>query len=89
MDRYHYLGRPRLVGERLRYAAFLSGELVGLLGWAAAALKCATSPTVTSPCFQTTFMISSWAPERTGRSSDFAITCGPSRSTREAYYPQL
>lgn len=41
MDRYHYLGRPRLVGERLSYAAFLSGELVGLSGWAAAALKCA------------------------------------------------
>ncbi len=40
MASYHYLGRPELVGESLRYAAFFSGQVVGLLAWAAAALKC-------------------------------------------------
>jgi hypothetical protein len=38
MGRYHYLGEKPLCGEHLLYAAFLEGELVGLLGWAAAAL---------------------------------------------------
>lgn len=38
MAHYHYLGCGRLVGESLRYAAFLGDTLVALLGWAAAAL---------------------------------------------------
>lgn len=38
LDRYHYLGSGRLVGESLRYAAFLGGKMAALLGWAAAAL---------------------------------------------------
>lgn len=36
---YHYLGRPRLVGEHLRYLAFLDGQVVACLGWASAAFK--------------------------------------------------
>lgn len=39
MDRYHYLGCGALVGESLRYVALLGEEAVGLVGWAAAALK--------------------------------------------------
>jgi hypothetical protein len=38
MARYHYLGAGPLVGESLRYAAFLGDALVALLGGAAAAL---------------------------------------------------
>jgi hypothetical protein len=38
MQRYHYLGDCRLVGESLRYVAMLGGELVALLAWGAAAL---------------------------------------------------
>ena len=37
----HYLGFNGLIGERLKYVAILEGHWVGLLGWAAAALKCA------------------------------------------------
>ncbi|MGQ9689559.1 MAG: Druantia anti-phage system protein DruA [Desulfobaccales bacterium] len=36
---HHCLGRPRLVGEHLRYLAFLNGQLVACLGWASAAFK--------------------------------------------------
>jgi len=36
---HHYLGRPRLVGEHLRYLAFLNGQVVACLGWASAAFK--------------------------------------------------
>ena len=36
---HHYLGRPRLVGEHLRYLAFLDGQVVACLGWASAAFK--------------------------------------------------
>ena len=36
---YHYLGRPRLIGEHLRYLAFLNGQIVACLGWASAAFK--------------------------------------------------
>jgi len=36
---YHYLGRPGLVGEHLRYLAFLNGQVVACLGWASAAFK--------------------------------------------------
>ena len=39
MDRYHYLGWRRIVGEHLLYAAFLGTELVSLVGWAGAALQ--------------------------------------------------
>lgn len=38
MARYHYLGDKPVVGEHVLYAAFLGGELVALLAWAAAAL---------------------------------------------------
>jgi hypothetical protein len=38
MERYHYLGDAAVVGESLRYAAFLDGELVALLGWGSASL---------------------------------------------------
>jgi len=38
MQRFHYLGDCRLVGESLRYVALLGDELVALLGWGAAAL---------------------------------------------------
>lgn len=38
MERYHYLGDRPIVGEHL-YAALLEGELVALLGWAAAAFR--------------------------------------------------
>jgi hypothetical protein len=36
---HHYLGRPRLVGEHLRYLAFLNDQVVACLGWASAAFK--------------------------------------------------
>jgi len=36
---YHYLGRPKLVGEHLRYLAFFNGQIVACLGWASAAFK--------------------------------------------------
>lgn len=38
MQRFHYLGDCRLVGESLRYVALLGDELVALLGWGAASL---------------------------------------------------
>jgi hypothetical protein len=38
MGRYHYLGDKPVIGEHILYGAFLGGELVGLLAWAAAAL---------------------------------------------------
>lgn len=37
--RYHYLGDRPLVGESLRYVALLDGEVVALVGWAAASLR--------------------------------------------------
>ena len=40
MECYHYLGCGRLVGESIHYVALVAGRAVGLLGWAAAALKC-------------------------------------------------
>lgn len=39
MDQHHYLGFNRLVGESIRYIAFLEGERVALTGWASAAYK--------------------------------------------------
>lgn len=41
MQAHHYLGRGRLVGKSLRYVAESQGEWLALIGWAAAALKCA------------------------------------------------
>jgi hypothetical protein len=38
MQRYHYLGDCSHVGESIRYAAWVDGQLVALLSWAAAAL---------------------------------------------------
>lgn len=38
MQRYHYLGDCRLVGESMRYVALLGNELVALLAWGAGAL---------------------------------------------------
>jgi len=38
MRRYHYLGDSPLVGESLRYGAWLDEDLVALLGWAGATL---------------------------------------------------
>lgn len=38
IDRYHYLGDKILVGEHILYFALLEGEIVGCLGWGAAAL---------------------------------------------------
>jgi hypothetical protein len=37
LQRYHYLGYQAPIGEHLFHAAFLEGELVALLAWAAAA----------------------------------------------------
>jgi hypothetical protein len=42
MARYHYLGCGRLVGESISYVAVLAGQVVALLAWAGAALKCGT-----------------------------------------------
>lgn len=39
MDRHHYLGFRVIVGESLRYAAFLGERPVALIGWGAAAFK--------------------------------------------------
>jgi hypothetical protein len=38
MQRHHYLGDCAHVGESIRYAAFVDGQLVALLSWATAAL---------------------------------------------------
>ncbi len=38
MRKYHYLGDSPLVGESLRYCAWLDEELVALLGWSGATL---------------------------------------------------
>jgi len=39
MNRHHYLGFRVIVGESLRYTAFLAGRPVALIGWGAAAFK--------------------------------------------------
>jgi len=39
VHRYHYLGHPQLVGEHIRYLAYLQGQVVACLGWASAAFK--------------------------------------------------
>ena len=40
LQRYHYLGFKRSVGESMGYAAFVGQELVALLDWGAAFLRC-------------------------------------------------
>lgn len=40
MDRYHYLGFKKPVGEAICYAALIGDELVALLVWGAAVLHC-------------------------------------------------
>jgi len=41
VDRHHYLGLRALFGKTLRYVAVADGRWLALLGWQAAALKCA------------------------------------------------
>jgi hypothetical protein len=36
---YHYLGRPKLVGEHLKQLVLIGDQVVGCLGWASAAWK--------------------------------------------------
>ena len=36
---YHYLGRPKLVGEHLKQLVWIGEQVVGCLGWASAAWK--------------------------------------------------
>lgn len=40
LQRYHYLGFKRSVGESMGYAAFVGQELVALLDWGSAVLRC-------------------------------------------------
>ena len=42
MRAHHYLGFTALVGRSLRYVAEVDGRWLALLGWASAALKCAS-----------------------------------------------
>ena len=39
LHHYHYLGQPKLVGEHLKYLAYLNGQVVACLSWASAAWK--------------------------------------------------
>ncbi|MHB8127258.1 MAG: Druantia anti-phage system protein DruA [Desulfitobacteriaceae bacterium] len=39
MNKYHYLGFRKLVGESIRYIVLLQGKTVALLGWSSAAYK--------------------------------------------------
>lgn len=41
LQRFHYLGFKRSVGESMGYAAFVGRDLVALLDWGAAVLRCA------------------------------------------------
>lgn len=41
LHHYHYLGRPKLVGEHLKQLVFIEEQVVGCLGWASAAWKIA------------------------------------------------
>jgi len=40
VERFHYLGEAPMVGEHLLYAAYLEGQIVGLMAWASAAMHC-------------------------------------------------
>lgn len=39
LHHYHYLGRPKLVGEHLRYLVYLGSQVVACQAWASAAFK--------------------------------------------------
>ena len=39
IERFHYLGKPWIVGSYLKYLAYLDGRLVACLGWGSAAWK--------------------------------------------------
>jgi hypothetical protein len=39
LHHHHYLGLPKLVGEHLKYLAYLDGQVVACLAWASAAFK--------------------------------------------------
>lgn len=39
LHHHHYLGLPRLVGEHLKYLAYLDGQVVACMAWASAAFK--------------------------------------------------
>ena len=39
LHHYHYLGRPKLVGEHLKQVVLIDGQVVACLGWASAAWK--------------------------------------------------
>ena len=39
LHHYHYLGQPKLVGEHLKYLAYLDGQVVACISWASAAWK--------------------------------------------------
>lgn len=39
LHHYHYLGVPKLVGEHMKYLAWLDGQVVACLAWASAAFK--------------------------------------------------
>jgi Druantia protein DruA len=41
VDKFHYLGRPWIVGSYLKYVAYLEGRPVACLGWGSAAWKVA------------------------------------------------
>lgn len=41
IESHHYLGYRPVVGEKLKYLAFLDGEIVACSGWGSAAFKCA------------------------------------------------
>ena len=41
IERFHYLGKPWIVGSYLKYLAYLDGRLVACLGWGSAAWKVA------------------------------------------------
>ena len=40
MNEHHYLGFHKLVGESIKYGAWINGEWVALVGWGTAAFKC-------------------------------------------------
>jgi len=39
LHHYHYLGKPRLVGEHIRYIAYVQGQVVGCIAWSSAAWR--------------------------------------------------
>ncbi len=39
VHKYHYLGKPLIVGSYLKYIAYLDGQIVACIGWGSAAWK--------------------------------------------------